>query len=429
MSLIFLTGGSQRGDVATLQVLRPVAILVGAYALFSLRLEQWRAYRHLFYLIAAVVALTVIHLVPLPPARWQGLPGHGIVRDIDALLGLRNQWRPLSMEPRGTWNALYSLSVPIAVLALAMQLGMRDHVRLLMLLIFLSVLSGAVGLLQAIGIDASLSSQGEIAGLFSNRNHQGVLLALLLPMLAVGAAWGDGVLPRRVATIAACALAVIAVPLIIVTGSRAALIALVIAIALIPLIGLRRQTSSRMRRNRYLTAGKYALAIVVLAVLVWMTVIASRETALVRFKQTEEDVRFPVWASIVDMLPQYLPWGSGIGSYVEVYQILEPDNLLRPTFSNHAHNEWLEIALTAGLPGIALIVWAVALFLYASGRAIRSTNIEGAMSRLGLGMILVLSFASTFDYPVRTPIMASVLAIAAVWASSFREFGSDDGRN
>lgn len=426
--LIFLTGGSQRADAQSLQILRPIAIFIAAMGLFLLKREHCQGRKSIFYLLLAVMALTIAHLIPLPPEVWHALPGRGIIREIDALAGLRDQWRPLSMVPIGTWNALYSLSVPFAVLVLTVQLGPTDQIRLLLLLIALIVLSGAVGLLQAIGMTVFTKEQADIAGLFANRNHQGVALALLFPMLAAAATWGEAVLPKRVALMSAGALALIAVPLIIITGSRAGLIALIIAIVLIPLIGFRLRAATRTRRSRWLAYAQYGFAIAVLGVLVWMTVIASRETALIRFEQTDE-LRLPVWASIIDALPTYMPWGSGIGSYADVYQILEPDSLLRPTFSNHAHNEWLEIALTAGWPGVALIIWAIALFIYAAFWALRAPRLEGVLSRLGLSILLVLAFASTVDYPVRTPIMASVFTIAAVWASSFKGFGKDNGRN
>lgn len=426
--LVFLTGGSSRADVESLQVLRPIAICVAAYGLFSTSFEHWRRYRHLAFVLAAVLLLTIGHLVPLSPETWRELPGRGIVQDIDALLGLRDQWRPFSMVPSGTWNALYALSVPLAVFSLAVQLETKDHIRLLFLVIALVMFSGTVGLLQAIGIHIqpyALSSEN--AGLFANRNHQGVLLAMSFPLLAVAAAFGNTLgLPPRLSVILASALAVVVVPLIIITGSRAGLIAAVLAALLVPMIGLGGAAAGR--RNPWLAAARTGLAIGIVAVLVWMTIFASRETALLRLEGSEDDLRYPVWASIVDVLHIYMPWGSGIGSYADVYQILEPDALLRATFSNHAHNEWLEIALTAGLPGLAILAWVLGLFFYASWRAIRAPGVHGNFSRLGLGLILLLGFASTLDYPVRTPIMASVLLIAAVWASSFSRFGIEDAR-
>ena len=250
---------------------------------------------------------------------------------------------------------------------------------------------------------------------------------MLLPMLAAAAFWSDSVFPARVALISAGAVALITVPLIVVTGSRAGLIALIIAVALIPVIGVYRTKVRHPQRGGAATAA-YGIAAACFGALLWMTVFASRDTALIRFEQVDEDLRYPVWVSIVDVLPHYLPWGTGIGSYVDVYQILEPDRLLRPTFSNHAHNEWLEVALTAGVPGLVLLACAVLLFCIGIRRALRTSGPRGAFSRLGLGLILILSFASTFDYPLRTPIMASVLAIAAVWACSYKRFGNEDWR-
>ena len=427
--VVFLTGGSSKPDVSTLQWLRPVAIGIAAYGLFSINREQWRHYRHLLFFAAAVVLLVVAHSIALPPQVWQQLPGRGIITDIDALAGLRDQWRPLSMVPWGTTNALYALSVPMGVLCLAIQLSPVDHVRLLTLLIVLIIASGALGILQAIGLDVAFyNSDGEIAGLFANRNHQAVLLAALFPMLVVLAAVGPNIgMVGKSGVIVAAGLAVINIPLIIVTGSRAGLLGALLAAMLVPLIGLS-ITKARKQPSVWLNAGKIGLPAIVAGALVWLTIFASRETALARLQSAEDDIRYPVWSSIVDMLHVYMPWGSGVGTYAEVYQILEPDNLLRATFSNHAHNEWLEIALTAGVPGIVLVIWAVALFLGALPRGFRATGLQGLFSRLGLALLLLLAFASTFDYPVRTPLVASVLTIAAVWAASSRKFGNEDGR-
>jgi O-antigen ligase len=421
-------GGSSRADVAPLIVLRPLSILAAAYAIYTLNRRQWRLYWPIFLLLAAVLTLLVIHLIPLPPAIWQSLPGRGIIEQIDSLLNVPGRWRPLSMVPSGTVNALYSMAVPIAVFALAAQLGPADHVRLLLLLIMIFVVSGLLGLIQAVGADVYIFDKTtENTGLFANRNHQGVLLAMLLPMLTVAAFWSNPILSARIAVIAAGALALITVPLIVVTGSRAGLIALIMAVALVPVIGVYRKKGTLPLRGRSVAIA-YGIAALFFAVLIWMTIFASRDTALMRFEQIDEDLRYPVWVSIVDILPNYLPWGSGIGSYVEVYQILEPDRLLRPSFSNHAHNEWLEIALTAGIPGIVLLACAVLLYCRGIWRSLHTSGPLGAFSRLGLGLILILAFASTFDYPIRTPIMASVLAIATVWACSYKRFGNEDWR-
>jgi O-antigen ligase len=137
-----------------------------------------------------------------------------------------------------------------------------------------------------------------------------------------------------------------------------------------------------------------------------------------RLEDRTEDLRWPVWQSIIDMLPHYLPWGTGVGSYVEAYQVLEPDSLLRPTFSNHAHNEALEILFTAGIPGGVLVVLAFVFLATAVFRGLRSSGDAALFKRLGILVIILLAIASISDYPVRTPILSAIFVLAAIWASA-----------
>ena len=334
------------------------------------------------------------------------------------------------MVPIETMNALYALAIPFAVIGLCAQLSDRDHTFILIALIILISLSGALGLLQATGVDIRLYKiSSENPGLLANRNHQGILLATLFPMLAavswLGGAWR---MPRNLVSIVAGALAVIALPLVVVTGSRAGLVASLIAVVLlVPFIVLPAVEGGR-KKGVLSTVSQLGIGAGVMGGLIWLTVAASRDVALTRLQSAGDEPRYPLWKSVADMLPTYMPWGSGIGSYVDVYQILEPSDLLQATYSNHAHNDWLEIALTAGVPGLLIVGWAIALFWFAAWGAFRARGASGVFARLGVGLILLIAIASTVDYPARTPIVASVLAIAAVWASSYKKLEIEDGR-
>jgi O-antigen ligase len=149
--------------------------------------------------------------------------------------------------------------------------------------------------------------------------------------------------------------------------------------------------------------------------MVLVTIYAARDAAINRLDADAEDLRWQFWESIVAFLPQYLPWGSGVGSFVPVYQIHEPGGMLMPGYVNQAHNDWLDLALTSGAPGIILAAIAVALFARATGAALVAPGITGHIRRAGIGTILVLAFASLSDYPVRTPLISALFAIAAIW--------------
>lgn len=419
LCMVFLLGGSSQADLPSLMILRPVTVLIAGYALVTLSAPQWRQYRHLAWLTAAVVLLVILHLVPLPPAIWHALPGRDVVRDIDRLAGLADQWRPLTMVPSATRNALYSLAAPIAVMALAARQNRRGHIYLSVLVIVLVAVSGLIGLMQASGLDISLYSRtSDVSGLFSNRNHQGVLLTIVLPLLAVVTVVAARAgLAGRWAWIAACSIAAIIIPLVLITGSRAALGTGALAVAVIPLLGLRSHVRGGRSRTGLVLAGA---GVVFAAVIIAFVMLSARNSGIDRIGATGIDPRYPVWVSIVHALPKFLPWGTGIGSYAPVYQIVEPSALLRPTFSNHAHNEYLEILFTAGLPGVAILLWAMTLWLMAVRKSFKTTAPVAPFCRLGLAIIAIIAFASTVDYPARTPIIASILAIAAVWSSSFR---------
>lgn len=417
MLAVFYSGGSSWSDEPHLIFLRPLAFVVAAIGLWSLRLQHIRQFWAVWLIFGLAVLLTASHLVPLPYDVWSNLPGRQVILEIDKAVGLGQISRPLSMSPETTMNALLSLSVPFAVLVLASQFdGLRQR-RALGIVLLLSFTSAAVGLLQATGADIVLYSRQasqDVAGLFVNRNHQAALLALIFPMAAVAISAGVGMgLPRKIEAFAGASMCLVAVPLVLVTGSRTGLLVAGASLVLIFAFGL-----LPLKRVAIRPWVGYSAAFASVGALVWATIWASRDVALMRLEDQTEDLRWPVWQSIVDMLPHYLPWGTGVGSYVEAYQILEPDSLLRPTFSNHAHNELLEILFTAGIPGAALLLLALVFLGAATWRGLRASGDAALFKRLGILVIILLAIASLSDYPIRTSILSAVFVLAAIWASA-----------
>jgi O-antigen ligase len=401
-------------------LLRPAALLASAIGAATVSDLDVRRHWVVVSLFIATLLLTALHLIPLPFSVWSELPGRSAIVAIDATIGFGPIERPLTMSPDATLNALCSLSIPLAVLLLAIQLDEDGHRKILLLLLVLALTSAFFGLLQAAGSDISFYPlQTETSGLFANRNHQAALLAMTLP-IAVGAALTGvrGGRSQQLRALVAIALGMFVVPLVLVTGSRAGLVLLGVGLLFSGLLWL------WGRSNR--PNGWSANAIVpvlftgLIAGLFAITATAARDVAIDRLSADGEDLRWPVWQSILEMLPAYMPWGTGIGSYAEAYQMLEPEALLRPTFSNHAHNEVLEVALTAGVPGLILLALASLSIVVGLARAFSAnapSSTSATLGRLGLSMIVVLVIASATDYPIRTPIMSAILVIAAVWAT------------
>jgi O-antigen ligase len=429
LALVFLTGGASRNDVQSLVILRPASVLFAAAALTTLRADHFSGRAVLSGLFAAAFALALLHVIPLPPAIWQNLPGRELSVEIEALVGLENIWRPLSLTPMNGWHAVFALFTPLAVLLLGVQLRREELFRLLPVIIGFGALSGLFGLLQAIGDPQGplylyrITNNGYAVGLFSNRNHAATLLGCMFPMLALFASTGRGTPDeqnRRI--LIAAAIGIVLIPLILVTGSRAGLV-----IGVLGLLGAallyRKPVADRPARRG---DGKWnlpvlpALGAVGLLSLVFLAMFFSRAEAIERMfgESVTEDSRGDYWSIALDLVWQYFPAGSGNGSFVEVFQTVEPSAQLGATYLNRAHNDWLEIALTLGLPGMALLAAGVVAIGLCAFRLWR--NIDGGRRTVAFGkaatiLLALVGVASVSDYPLRTPIMMSLLMIWSLW--------------
>jgi O-antigen ligase len=118
-----------------------------------------------------------------------------------------------------------------------------------------------------------------------------------------------------------------------------------------------------------------------------------------------------------EMIKAYWPLGTGMGSFEIVYRLHEPAELLSPQYMNHAHNDWLELILTGGLPAAALMGFAIVAWGTKVLRNERAGDADlfAPLRRAGAAILLILSLASISDYPLRTPFLLTLFAIAVVW--------------
>jgi O-antigen ligase len=428
LMLLFSTGGASRIDVQSLIILRPSSIIVCALACMTLRREHLARQSGLIWSIGAVFLLALLHLVPLPPSIWQTLPGRQELIDVETLLGMKDVWRPLTLAPMNGRHALLSLFVPLAVILLGIQLSRDDLFRLLPLLIGLASISGLIGLLQSISDPQGalyfyrITNNGSAVGLFANRNHAATLLACLFPMLAVLASTAKGTENQvRFRQLVACAIAIVLVPLILVTGSRSGLISSLIGLAAAGLL-YRRSAEGRgvgLRKSSRIRAAPLLGALAV-ACLGFITFLFARAEAIDRFFNgtVGEDGRTDFGMVAFSLIWKYFPVGSGAGSFVEVFQIDEPTRILDPTYLNRAHNDWVETAMTFGLPGMIALMIAVVGYVarsYHFWRKADGSQRSVAFGRMASVVMLIISIASLSDYPLRTPIMMGVFAIFALW--------------
>lgn len=436
--VMMLIGGSSRIDAPSLLLLYPISVLACAAAALTISRQDAASIQWVLVGFGALVALCAVHMVPLPPSVWQSLPGRSELAKVDHLAQLGPLWRPLTLTPMNGWHALAGAFPPLALLLFGAQLSQNQLRRLLIVLLIVGVASGVLGLLQFVsGPSGQLyfyrqTNVGSAVGFFANRNHAALFLALQFPLLALWA--GQENSDRRGARLrlfTAVVIALVVFPLILVTGSRAGLILSLLALAGAATVYKRKRLRSKIeiRSSRIVVYAVAVAAVCGVALLVWFTLRSSRAETLQRLfaSSLDSESRADFWPICVDLLKKYFPVGSGSGSFVEVYQMAEPLALLDEGYLNHAHNDFLEIGLTFGLPGILLMLCAafffvrrgVAIWFRSDGEA-QPVKFARAAS---IGMVLIL-LGSIFDYPLRTPAMACVFTIFTLW---FIEAGRTEG--
>jgi O-antigen ligase len=372
--------------------------------------------RPVVWLLGAAAALAVLQLVPLPPALWQALPGRGVFADAAALSGQPQPWRPWSIVPGATYNALFSLVVPLAVLLLATGARPAERAILPGAMLALVTVSTLVGLLQFSGggftnplVNDTL---GQVSGTFANRNHFALFVAFGCVLAPVWA-FLEGRRPHWRGPVALGLLPLFALT-ILASGSRAGIAVGMLGLAAGLVIVWRPLRRELGRYPPWVLPALIGGFAVTLALLVAISFAADRAVSISRALNLSsgQDMRQRGLPTLIDMVRTYFPAGTGLGSFDPMFRMHEPFKLLKLTYFNHAHNDFLEIVLDAGLPGLLLLLAAVGWWLWASARAWRNKQ---AVAQLGSVLLLQVLMASIVDYPARTPLIMALMVVAALW--------------
>lgn len=422
LGVLWLAGGASRPDAFGQVLVRAAAWLVLVAAPLLMKRPSIRDVRAVAALMFAALGLALLQLVPLPPAVWQALPGRAIFERAALLAGENQPWRPLAIVPGAAYNAAASLVVPFAFLVLILGLDEREAAWLPgMLLIFVAVAT-LPGLTQFAGAAFNNplinDTPGQVSGIFANRNHFALLLAfgcLVVPIWAFGN--GTGAIWRMVA---ALGLILVFTLTILATGSRAGLFLGVLALAIGFGLTWRRVRQILHRGPKWLFPTLIAGVVAVMVIAVLLSVAADRAVSIDRAMAMDagQDMRRRGLPTVIEMIRIYFPVGSGLGGFDPLFRMHEPFALLKPTYFNHAHNDFLEILLDTGAAGLVLMAVGIGWWGWASFRVWRGKEGRGLLTaRLGSAMILLVLLASIFDYPARTPTIMALLVLAATWLS------------
>lgn len=383
--------------------------------------------------IVLTLLLPLVQIVPLPETVWPALPGHDLVARSFEAAGTSG-WMTWSVDPLRTALALSALITPLAVVMAGWTLPHRHLLTLGWLVVALGLVTTLMGLVQLnpAGDNFALYPAREpgafLVGTFANRNSTALLLGFCLTLACLLPA------PRPHPAVPWVRLAVASLLLvaIVLTKSRTGLALAVIPLGLAALrawtwLLQRRSDGFGLRRGpqpMLLALGALALGATVIGGLV-IAAPGRINATLERFEAKDDPRRF-IWEDAIFAATRYWPAGAGMGAFDEVFQIDESLENVTLRTAGRAHNDFLELAIEAGLPGLALAAFWVAVCFVMAWQSRRSPIAWAGWA--GGAFLLTIALQSITDYPLRNQTILAVAGFALLLLARTASNREEEGR-
>jgi len=411
--LCLLLGGSQQGIWANMLLQLLGVGLIAWSALDRSAPGLTRPARQLLWLALAALAVVALQLVPLPFDWWSKLGGRSALAADYRVLGLSPAFLPASLTPYRSLSTLFTWIPPIALFCAIARLNAYRPSWLCAALVA-GVAAGIVlGALQVASPGSASSNWylfedsnfGVATGFFANANHMAVLLVITLPFLAALAAAARGLGKQIYSTVlvGAGAMALVILVGIALNRSLAGLTLMLPALAGAALILLPRRSVWRLR-----AAGVAALLLVAAVAAMASSAVGSRR--LGEEAATSVQSRAEMLAVTTRAAGDFMPVGSGLGSYPEVYRLYEDPLSVTGIYVSHAHNDYAEVALELGVGGIALILAFLAWWAIAAWGAWRAHGSQPYARAASIATAIILVH-SLVDFPLRTAAIGACFAM------------------
>ncbi len=328
----------------------------------------------------------------------------------------------LSLNPGASRAAALTwLAVAASMLAAAASSTDRRHRRLLGAAIVTSglfqVLFGARALASTpdfIWGKPLPSDASRLRGTFVNPDHLALYLELVLPAAFAWGWWAlrrvreEPLLERRIALVVPPAAVWLTVFVgLAFTGSRGGLIAACTGAVAQGLL-----VAARRRHWRLGLAG-ILLALVGIGAVAFIGLQQGlgRWLSTSKYELTWND-RLKVYGASFDLWRRFPITGTGLSTFRDSFSLVAPRSLT-DTWYWHAHNDLLEIPVTTGLVGAALMLAGVAAALTGLARRLRDgeRSEDRAAAVAALGAIAAVAVHSLFDFGMVLPANAATFAI------------------
>lgn len=369
--------------------------------------------------VVLILLLPLAQLVPLPPEIWRQLPGRESEIAIIDLAGGGHLAQSLALNPLVNMQLFVSLVILSIFSLIVARLKQNDFHRLLIVVLSVAGFQFIIGIVQFSSAGQVFdifgnSHKGWLLGTFANRNHTGLFFACCI-LISIFVCDNFHIKRHDFRLFYLLGLMLLWLLATMATGSRTGTILALSSIAFGLLLVIRKM---KMRPWIWIT-GISSLTIMAAS----LSFSERVQSLVMRYATVGDDQRWSIWENSLNLIANYLPWGAGFGSFSQTYNKYEVVAELLPTYVNNAHNDYLELFVEAGLPGVFALLAVIVLTILGVARAARLPDEAMEHSaKIGGFMILLFAIHSGVDYPVRR--MGPAIMLFLAFGMILRQFAT-----
>jgi O-antigen ligase len=382
--------------------------------------------RAVWLVCALVVVLPAAQLVPLPAGAWTALAGQQDRAAALALVGRDHAWQPLTHSPARTLAVLLATIPPLFAFFAAAALDVAGRRWLVGAIAALAIATALLGAVQvSLGPDGPFlyaESHHTLTGFQANRN---ATADVLLIGIAAGAAFavpwlaapvertspGFGVLAnRRAVALALAGFTALLFFATVLTASRMGITLL--PLALLGVCVILSPALAGLGRWRLLPLLVALLAVPVVAIVALRGGNTALGVVADRFL-FDEGGRRELWRDAWFAIQQNWPFGVGMGGAQPALIAAERLEVLNPSLPNRVHNDYLELALEGGVPGLLLLAAIAGILAHTAWRSWRDRPEQRHFTAFAAILLIIVAAHSFVDYPLRSMALACLVGTGA----------------
>ena len=418
--IMFLCGGTSQNIPQPKFIIYCLSLIIIPLALLdSLKVKVvTHSERSIWTMAFLFISICILQLIWLPPSVWSLLPGRDIIMTGYELTGLELPWLPISMTPEITLYSLLDFLPPIAVFTYILSFASVKEINTsIYCLMGISILFAVLGFAQTLSGSQSLypysvSNFGRPTAFFTNTNHFATLLLMTmcfsLHFMAIDHGSGmSSIILRKTPNFILFGGCTIFLMLGVISTKSLAGIG-ILAVLLSAHLAIYGRLTWLKSSNNIL---RFSISILIFAIVIFLILdVFLKGNLLVDvfdiIKGESDFSRKKIYPEVLKLIPTYLPFGAGLGSFEQIYSV---DRSLEQTigqFVNHAHNDYLELFVEFGLFAFLFIGLFLKWWLQAwKSTFALMTKFYGQFYSLRVPALLAIGvflMHSIVDYPART---------------------------